>query len=68
MKRILQALRERFATFEADTEEEVTRAKQEHHERLLRSPISFRSWDDFVAYRRKHGLRTRPDHPRRPES
>lgn len=45
------------------TVEELDRKHEERAERLLNDPFSFASWEAFVAYRARHGLRTR--RPRR---
>lgn len=45
---------------DAAVEERLDDAEGERVRRLLRSPFSFDSWADFVAFRRRHGRKTRP--------
>lgn len=66
-RRLLRAWLARiFAAWEEEVEEEARRRMEEDAERAARDPFRFSSFGAFRRHRARHGLRTRPDHPRYP--
>lgn len=55
---VLAQLRAAFRGLDDQVAGDLEAEREADTERLLRDPFRFASWSDFVAYRRKHGLRT----------